>query len=83
MTVYNIIRIICFTIFGILIFINYIEIKGVYKYLIILFIIIPAILMQTSLAKNISKNLEEIFIPMYTLVSVLLILIYSYSVKKK
>lgn len=79
----HIISVIAYSLIAILILINFIEIKKPYNYLTVVFIILPAIIVQTPIVKDMSRSLELIFGTLYFLTAMGIIISYGFSMKKK
>lgn len=73
MDVTQIIQTTVFLLLAVLILVNYIVIKKPYKYLIILFIV-PAIIVQTPVVKNLNRKLELIFGTIYFMLTIIFLI---------
>ncbi|UZQ49988.1 hypothetical protein [Clostridium kluyveri] len=76
MNVTQIIQTTAFLLLAVLILVDYIVIKKPYKYLIILFIV-PAIIVQTPVVKNLNRNLELIFGTIYFMLTIIFLIYYG------
>lgn len=83
MSINNIISIIGFILMAVLILINYISVIKPYNYIVVIFTIIPAIIIQTPVADNMSKELELIFGVVYFIINMAILFSYAYTERKK
>ncbi|CAM2900359.1 hypothetical protein HAHI6034_01915 [Hathewaya histolytica] len=83
MTISNIISFISFTLLAILILKDYIAIRKPYNYLTIIFVILPPMIINTPIGKNMSRGLERIFVPAYAAIGIGIIVCHEYTRRKK